>query len=67
MGNKNCFAYGRFCCRILTERICDNRECTFFKTHKQYRDDMEKYPPIDYKHYRETGEKIYYKKRGRKI
>lgn len=65
MANKDCFAYGRCSCRILTELICDNRECSFYKTHKQYRDDLEKYPPFDYRHYKETGEKIFYKKRGR--
>lgn len=65
LANKDCFAYGFTGCKILTERICDNRECSFYKTHRQYKEDLEKHPPIDYKYYKETGEKIYLKKRGK--
>lgn len=65
LANKDCFAYAFTGCKILYERICDNRNCSFYKTHRQFREDLEKYPPIDYKHYKETGEKIYYKKRGK--
>ena len=36
-------------CKILTKKLCDGGKCSFFKTTKQYRDDLEKYPPIDYK------------------
>ena len=65
MGNRDCFAYGLISCRILTERICDNRKCSFYKSHRQHQLDMEKYPPIDYKHFKETGEIIVIKSRKR--
>ena len=62
MANKDCFAYGPMSCRILTERICDNKKCGFYKTRDEIKENLKKYPPFDYKLYKETGQKIYYKR-----
>lgn len=66
MANTNCYAYRSGYCTILTERICDNKKCSFFKTHKQHREDFNKYPPIDYPLYKETGIKKIIGKRGKR-
>ena len=41
---QDCFAYSRFCCRVLNIMICKDRQCPFYKTEKQYKDDFERYP-----------------------
>ena len=60
MTKTDCFAFSKHysLCRILKKRYCDNEECSFYKTKKQYSEDLKKYPPYDYKHYNATGEKI---------
>ena len=50
MAYKDCFAYrDRDCC--LTERVCDRRGCTFYKTKEEHDERLKKYPPFDYTHY----------------
>lgn len=60
MTKKDCFAYSKHSslCRILKKRYCDNGECGFYKSKKQFSEDLKKYPPYDYKHYTVTGQKI---------
>ena len=65
MTKTDCFAYSPMSCRVLTERICDGKECSFYKTHKQIEEEYDKNPPFNYKHYKETGEKIYYPRRSK--
>lgn len=65
MSKVNCFAYRPRYCTVLTQRICDKGKCSFFKTHKQHREDLKKYPPIDYALYKETGIRQEFGKRGR--
>ena len=36
MAYKDCFAYRDRDCCILTERVCDRRRCTFFKTKEEH-------------------------------
>ena len=56
----DCFARGPKSCRILTELVCFKKgKCSFYKTNKQFREDLKKYPAIDYKLYHETGEVKY--------
>jgi hypothetical protein len=64
MANKDCFAYRSRRCGVLTERICNRRKCPFYKTRKQYNEDLDKYPPIDYELYLKTGRRKYLKRRG---
>ena len=64
MIHTNCFAFCPKRCKILTEQICKDKECSFFKTQEQIKADFVKYPPIDYPLYKETGQKVYLK-RGR--
>ena len=46
----DCFAYRTATrCGILTEVLCSKGDCSFYKTQKQYKADLEKYPPINYK------------------
>lgn len=40
---RNCFAYQPGYCRALTEKLCKTRKCPFFKTRKQFVDDIIKY------------------------
>lgn len=42
---KNCFAYRKYRCMALTEMLCKTRQCPFFKTRKQFVEDLKKYPP----------------------
>ena len=65
MTKKKCFAYSPMSCRVLTERVCDNKKCNFYKTRKQLEEEYDKNPPFDYKRYKETGEKIYYPRGGK--
>ena len=43
---EDCFGYDKLSkkCKIMTETLCNKRECTFYKTWKQYREGIEKYP-----------------------
>ena len=59
MAYKDCFAHRDRDCCILTERVCDRRRCTFYKTQEEHDERLKKYPPFDYTHYKETGRKIY--------
>lgn len=46
----DCFAYiAPEGCGALKEVICKDGKCPFYKSHRQYSDDLAKYPPIDYK------------------
>ena len=42
----DCFGYDKPSkrCKIMTEVVCKNRNCTFYKTWEQFRADMDKYP-----------------------
>lgn len=53
MIKKDCFAYRRSRCRVLTEMVCKYGQCSFFKTAEQDRNDRIKYK-LD-KNYRERG------------
>ena len=50
MAYKDCFAYRDRDCCILTERVCDRRRCTFYKTKEEHDERLKKYPPFDYTH-----------------
>lgn len=44
---KNCFAYltksnGMCACSVLTDMVCECKNCSFFKTKEQYEKDIEK-------------------------
>ena len=54
----SCFAHKARCCGILTEKLCETRDCPFYKTYEQHLEDRKKYPIIDYKHFLKTGEKV---------
>jgi len=57
---EDCFARGIKSCKILSEFVCRRRgKCSFYKTRKQFEDDLKKYPVIDYKLYWDTGEVKY--------
>lgn len=49
LNKTECHFYTPKQCRILTKKLCEGGKCSFFKTTKKYREDLEKYPPIDYK------------------
>ena len=42
----NCFGFHPKTkeCKVMTETICRERECSFFKTQKEYTDGLKKYP-----------------------
>lgn len=64
MSNKDCFAYcTETRCKILTELVCSHSNCKFYKTQRQYHIDLEKYPPIDYAQYKDTGERVFLERR----
>lgn len=50
---KDCFAYRRSRCRVLTEMVCRFGDCSFYKTAEQDRADRIKYK-LD-KNYRTKG------------
>lgn len=39
----DCFGYKRGTCMVLTDLVCGQRECSFYKTQEQFRRDAEKY------------------------
>ncbi len=45
---EDCFARGKGQCGILKETLCKTGKCRFYKSKKQYEDDKEKYPTMDY-------------------
>ncbi len=49
MATSDCFANQGTRCRVLTSMICNSRKCSFYKTNKQRKADLEKYPYVDYK------------------
>ena len=44
-GKKDCFAYRTRRCMALTEMLCKTRKCPFYKTRRQFIEDLKKYPP----------------------
>lgn len=40
----DCFAYRRNRCIVLIEMVCKTKRCTFYKTRRQFTDDLKKYP-----------------------
>ena len=44
---KDCFAFNSRNCRALTEMMCKNGRCSFYKTRRQFEDDLKKYPPLE--------------------
>lgn len=58
MINRECFAYHNDnVCRILSEMICKNRNCSFYKTKKKFKVDLEKYPNISFQKSQKTIKK----------
>ena len=49
MSYSDCFANQGTKCRVLTTMLCNSGKCSFYKTHKQFKADIEKYPPYNYK------------------
>ena len=45
---KDCFARMEQC-SILKKMLCKNGECPFYKSKKQHKEDMKKYPASDSK------------------
>lgn len=43
MIKQDCFGYKRGTCTVLTELVCGQRKCSFYKTQEQFRQDAEKY------------------------
>lgn len=43
MIKKDCFAYRKARCSVLTEMVCKYGECSFYKTMEQDKADREKY------------------------
>lgn len=43
MVKRDCFAYRRARCNVLTEMVCKYGECSFYKTISQDREDRKKY------------------------
>ena len=43
---KDCFAYHTLAknCGVMNELICRQRECTFYKTKKEFKEGQKKYP-----------------------
>ena len=39
----DCFAYRRGECSVLYEMVCENKNCSFYKTCEQYKHDKLKY------------------------
>ena len=46
MIKQDCFGYKRGTCMVLTELVCGQRECSFYKTQEQFRQDAEKYGEV---------------------
>lgn len=44
-GKKDCFAYQTRRCMALIEMLCKTRKCPFYKTRRQFIEDLKKYPP----------------------
>ena len=53
----NCHFHTPKKCRILTEMLCKSGRCGFYKTEKQYQEDLIKYPPFNYAAYYEKKHK----------
>lgn len=51
-GKKDCFAYQTRRCMALTEMLCKTRKCPFYKTRRQFIEDLKKYPPPEGMHWR---------------
>ena len=43
---RDCFGYKMGKCSVLTELVCTQRECSFYKTRKQFHSDNIKYKKI---------------------
>ncbi len=49
MQGNNCHFYRRYnYCTVLKEMVCTNGKCTFFKTTKEYKEALKKYPVVNY-------------------
>ena len=46
MERVDCFGYNNRTkkCSVLTETVCRNRKCSFYKTQKEYEEGRRKYP-----------------------
>ena len=44
-------------CKALTEMLCKSGRCSFYKTERQYQEDLIKYPPFNYAAYYEKKHK----------
>ena len=53
---KDCFAYRKARCKILTDMVCRYGPCSFYKTAEQDRRDREKYK-LD-KNYKQGAESL---------
>lgn len=38
---RDCFGFKRGECTVLTELVCKNEKCTFYKTRKQFKEDAD--------------------------
>ena len=53
---KDCFAFHKNGCAVLTETLCACGKCGFYKTKEEQKRDLKKYPRINYaKYLRERG------------
>ena len=41
--NRDCFGYKLGTCTVLTELVCAQRKCSFYKTRKEFHSDCRKY------------------------
>ena len=39
----DCFAYRAGECSVLTEMVCRNKRCSFYKSMQKFKDDQERY------------------------
>ena len=39
---KDCFGYRMGKCKVLTECVCEKRQCSFYKTKEQFEEDRER-------------------------
>ena len=53
----DCHFHSQKGCKALTQMLCKSGKCNFFKTEKQFQEDLIKYPPFDYAAYYERKHK----------
>ncbi len=54
MTKTDCHFYKGKCCSALRKIYCSSGKCSFYKTEKQFQDDLVKYPRINYVEYYEN-------------